>query len=132
MDETGEQKVKFIGDISEVFEHNVGNSLVPARTATELAESGRVFDESEDAEWLTELRSTRDRLLSSLEEILGSEFDESARYSKASITAFRDLVAGSDLGNPSDIRKVLDAYEALHTPLNSEVAEAKEQLQQQS
>jgi len=130
MDETGESKISFIPDIQEEFEHNVGNSLVSVRTAAELLEMGRVFDEQEDKEWLDELRSAREQLLARLDEILQSEFDVKGELTKDSIRSFRDLVSRSDFASAEDIRSVINAFKEFRPPVDDSIAESKEKMQQ--
>lgn len=112
MSEKGEQKVKFITDISEEFGHNVGNSLVAVRTALELAAGGRTFDETEDADFLRVLRTSKDELLARLDRILASEFDQSGDINRDVIRSFREL-ADKDWRNPQNLQNIIDEFERI-------------------
>lgn len=129
MDEAREQKVKFIDDIGEEFEHNVGNSLVTARTALELCQSGRVFDETEDQEFLDSLRSAKTDVISRLDTILSSEFNTEGGLSRAAIASFREAI-DVDWTNPDNMRFILAEFDRLRKPLDQQVEVAQEQLRQ--
>lgn len=115
-----ESKIKFIPDITEDFNHCVGNALTEVSAIHEREGAYSEMSEEQSDEIISRAKAD---FLVRIDELLSSEFNETAKLTKASIRQFRDVAEKIDWNDPERFTHIVILFNRLRKPRVKEADE---------
>lgn len=112
-----ESKIKFIPDITEEFNHYIGNALVKVTSIHQGA-----FDEIPPEQQTEMVAEAKADFITRIDELLSSEFNQTDKLTKASIAQFKSIAEKVDWNDPSKFSLVVALFEKLRAEKQEGIA----------